>query len=187
MTALMYNIRALHEYVISVGPAVGSVEQIVNYNTSANIPAAITQHSPIPSVIFDIVLLFFALQAFLKHVSEAKRLDGRWSINMLVRTLMADHLVYFVCYLTWMSISLAANYINYDLTVSSSNILLDDVIGIFGALAIIAGPRMVISLRAQESRPRGLEGTSMGELSSVQFGIRDLPTQSESVIEEVGG
>ncbi|KAH7904964.1 hypothetical protein BJ138DRAFT_844473 [Hygrophoropsis aurantiaca] len=184
LTALMYNSRVLHEYGISVGPAVGSVEQIVNYNTSANtvrVYSVINQQSPILSVIFDIVLLFFALRAFLKHALEAKRWDGKWSVNVLVRTVMADHLVYFVCNLTWLLLNLILGYISSVAEIKAFTAVLNNFYSVLSALVIVTGPRMVISLRATENRTR--RESSGWELSTIQFGVREPPTQSLSGME----
>ncbi|KAH7903341.1 hypothetical protein BJ138DRAFT_1120486 [Hygrophoropsis aurantiaca] len=118
MTALLFNNRALPEYgeralienyeayllqlaphlVASISPAIGSVTQTVNLNPSAYFPVS-TQGGTMVSVVFNTILLFFALWAFVRHALEAKTLDGGWSINVLVRTLVADHLVYFVWYM----------------------------------------------------------------------------------------
>ncbi|KAH7908754.1 hypothetical protein BJ138DRAFT_1103257 [Hygrophoropsis aurantiaca] len=81
-------------------------------------------------------------------------------------------------YLTWISLSLAPNYVIDGLFV------LNDVLNVFNALAVIAGPRMVISLRALENKARGEGGTFEGELSTIQFGIGEPPTQSEPTMEE---
>ncbi|KAH7912657.1 hypothetical protein BJ138DRAFT_1147766 [Hygrophoropsis aurantiaca] len=176
MAGLLLNNRVVHKYFVAISPAYGSVAQIADVNPSAFFFPA--QDSTILSVIFDAILLFFALWAFVRHASEAKKLDGGWSINVLVRTLVADHLVYFVCYLTWMSLSLASNYI-YNGFVQFNNVL-----NAFNALAVVAGPRMVISLRAQEYKTRGVEKTSNGEMSTIQFGAREPLTQTESIMEE---
>ncbi|KAH7907903.1 hypothetical protein BJ138DRAFT_1158859 [Hygrophoropsis aurantiaca] len=166
------NNRVLHEYFTSIGPTIGSVTQIVVENNSGLL--LIAQDSTIVSVVFDIVLLIFALWAFVRHALEAKTIHGGWSINALVKTMVADHLVYFICNLTWLSLSLAMGYVTeFNVFIASLN----DVLNISTALAVVAGPSMVISLRAQEYKSRGSEGTSNGEeLSIIRFGIRELPT-----------
>ncbi|KAH7903683.1 hypothetical protein BJ138DRAFT_1120141 [Hygrophoropsis aurantiaca] len=179
MTALFFNYRVQHEYVTYISPAtIGSVTQIINYNYASADLVFVTLGTTILCVVFDTVLLLFALCAFVRHAFQAKALDGRWSMNVLVRTLVADHLVYFVVNLTWMLLSLAENYAAEEL---------NDVLYVFGALAIVAGPRMVISLRATEYKTRGEGGTLEGDLSTVRFGIREPPIQSESAMEEGGG
>ncbi|KAH7906834.1 hypothetical protein BJ138DRAFT_575574 [Hygrophoropsis aurantiaca] len=50
------------------------------------------------NTVSDTVLLFFALWAFVRHSLEARTLHGGWSVNVLVKTLVADHLLYFVWY-----------------------------------------------------------------------------------------
>ncbi|KAH7908076.1 hypothetical protein BJ138DRAFT_1116152 [Hygrophoropsis aurantiaca] len=186
-TALQFNDQALHKFVASIGTLMGSATQNINVSTSTFLHFA--QDSAILPVIFDGVLLLFALWAFVRHAAEAKTLEGGWSINVLVRMLLADHLMYFVCYLTWMSLTLAMSYVT-ELNVSIT--LLDDVSNVFSALAVVAGPRMVISLRAQEYKTRG-EGCGLvtleSELSTIHFGAREPPThwQSQSVVEEGGG
>ncbi|KAH7908162.1 hypothetical protein BJ138DRAFT_392530 [Hygrophoropsis aurantiaca] len=182
MAAISMNNRVLQEEFTSISPAIGSVTQNVNTNNSVAL-LVLAQDSTIVSVVFDSVMLLFALWAFVKHAFEAKTLLGKWSIDVLVRTLVTDQLVYFVCIQTCLSLSLATNYI----TESSSYVHLTDVLDVFGALIVVAGPRMVISLRAMENKTKGEGGTLEGELSTVRFGNRELHTQSESVMEEGGG
>ncbi|KAH7907230.1 hypothetical protein BJ138DRAFT_1104489 [Hygrophoropsis aurantiaca] len=172
MTGLIDNKRLLDRYFTSVRPAIGSVAQAISQNFSA-FPNAIDEDGAILSMVFDTILLLFALWAFLKHALEAQSLDGRWSINVLVRTLVADHLLYFVC---------ACNT-----GLNSLEVLLGEVSSIFGALLVILGPRMVISLRTTENKTRGEGGTLEGEVSTIRFGIQEPPIQSESVMEEGGG
>ncbi|KAH7904246.1 hypothetical protein BJ138DRAFT_945806 [Hygrophoropsis aurantiaca] len=183
MMGFYLNSQTLHEFIVSISPAYGSVSQNVNIITSAFLHLA--QGSTILSVVFDSVLLFFALWAFVRHALEAKTLNGGWSISVLVRTLVADHLVYFVCYLTWVSLSLATNYITDELNVS--NTLLDDILSVFNALGVVAGPRVILSLRAVNNKPRREDGTLEGEVTTIRFGTRGPPTQAESAIEEGGG
>ncbi|KAH7905254.1 hypothetical protein BJ138DRAFT_1165145 [Hygrophoropsis aurantiaca] len=180
----MNNKRASDEYYASVGPAIGSVVQPVRINSSA-LPFLITlnRDSTILSVVFETILLLFALWAFVKHALEAKTWGGGWSINVLLRTLVADHVLYFVCYLAWQALSLVVN----NAESSFPNVLLDDLYDIFSALVVVAGPRMVISLRATEDKTRGEGRTSEDEVVSIiQFGIQEPHTQSESVMEEGG-
>ncbi|KAH7907647.1 hypothetical protein BJ138DRAFT_1159642 [Hygrophoropsis aurantiaca] len=181
---LVANKRMFDEYYASIGPAIGRVGQSVNINYSA-VPFlnTLNQDITILSIVFDTILLFFALWAFVVHTLEAKTLDGGWSINVLVRILMADHLLYFVCYLIWLSISLATAY---GTEVNFFDALLSDMLNIFNALVVVAGPHMVINLRTAENKTRGEGGTLQGEVSTIRFGIREPPTQSESVMEEGG-
>ncbi|KAH7904005.1 hypothetical protein BJ138DRAFT_1119831 [Hygrophoropsis aurantiaca] len=173
MTALEYNSGALHGYVVAIGPTIGSVTQsIVNSNTSTL--TLVGQDSTIVSLVFDGILLSFALRAF---ALEAKTLNRGWSINVLVRTMVTDHLVYFVCNIIWLSLVIASKYLAEVSTIQN----------VFTTLAVLAGPRMVISLRATENKTRR-EGRALeSELSTIRFGTREPPTQSQSVMEEGGG
>ncbi|KAH7907866.1 hypothetical protein BJ138DRAFT_428314 [Hygrophoropsis aurantiaca] len=105
---LLLNNRATHQFIVSISPAYGSVTQIMTSNTPTFLVEA--HASTILSAVFDVVLLFFALWAFVRHSLEAKKLHGGWSINVLVRTMVADHLMYYICYVIWLSIALATNY-----------------------------------------------------------------------------
>ncbi|KAH7903453.1 hypothetical protein BJ138DRAFT_1168122 [Hygrophoropsis aurantiaca] len=178
---LLLNNRATHQYLVSISPAYGSVTQVATSNTPAFLAEA--HASTILSAVCDVILLFFALWAFVRHAREAKTLHGGWSINVLVRTMVTDHLLYYVCYVVWLSLALATNYIT-NLTASSA--LLTDVLDFCNALAVVAGPRMVISLRSMENKTRG-EGETMDvELSTIRFDIQEPPTKSESVMQEAG-
>ncbi|KAH7904182.1 hypothetical protein BJ138DRAFT_1119656 [Hygrophoropsis aurantiaca] len=165
MMGLIADKRVFDRLVASVGLAIGSVTQAVS-NTSA-FPSALNEDSTILCLVFDAILLLFALWAFVKHALEAKALDGGWSANVLVRTLVADHLLYFVCNLVWLWLSLAATEYN--------------------TAIVVSGPHMVISLRTTESKTRGEGGTFEGEISTIRFDARGLSTQVQSVIEEGGG
>ncbi|KAH7907224.1 hypothetical protein BJ138DRAFT_1160626 [Hygrophoropsis aurantiaca] len=187
VTGFIDNKRVLDESYASVRPAIGSVEQltIVNVNSSAS-PLLITlsEDGIIVSIVFDIILLCFALWAFVKHALKAKTLDGGWSINALVRALMAHHLLYFICNLSWLALSIATAYISQ---LNAFGLLLYSIFSVFSALVVVAGPRMVISLRATEKKTRGEGATLEGEVSTIRFGIGEPPAQSESVMEEGGG
>ncbi|KAH7907864.1 hypothetical protein BJ138DRAFT_427854 [Hygrophoropsis aurantiaca] len=184
MAGLLTNTRVLHESFVSISPAIGSVEQYVDSNPSTITFKSLPQNITIVFVVFDTVLLAFALLAFVRHASETKRLEGEWSINMLVRTLVADQLMYFVCYLVWMSLTLATDYNFYE-EINLFTTWLNHVYNVSRALAVVAGPRMVINIRAVENKTRW-GGTIGGELSAIQFGIRELPNKSESVMGEGG-
>ncbi|KAH7905931.1 hypothetical protein BJ138DRAFT_1226039 [Hygrophoropsis aurantiaca] len=185
LTGLFWNMQALHEFFGPISPAIGSVTRMITTNASASAYLSISVNDTIVSVVFDTVLLFFALWAFVRHALGEKTIDGGWSINVLVRTLVADHLLYFVCNLTWLSITLYSNYIVELPTISG--LLLDIMLCVFSPLVVIAGPRMVISIRAMENKTRGEGGTLEGEVSTIQFGVREPPTQPEIVIEEGSG
>ncbi|KAH7907904.1 hypothetical protein BJ138DRAFT_1103925 [Hygrophoropsis aurantiaca] len=183
MGGLSMTKQVLHKYFVSVSPVIGSVGQSVDLNASAFL--LFYRDISILNVAFDTVLLFFALWAFVRHALEAKRLDGGWSINGLVRAMMANHLLYFVCYSVWLSLGLVTSY--FTTLGDDSGALVDNLLDVLNALVVVAGPRMVISLRAQESKTRGEEGTSNGELSTIRFDTRELPTKSESAVENGGG
>ncbi|KAH7916097.1 hypothetical protein BJ138DRAFT_1097308 [Hygrophoropsis aurantiaca] len=156
MTALEYNYRALHEDIVSIGPAIGSVMQsVVNSNNSPSL-GFLSLDSTIVSVVFDGVLLFFALWAFEMVYQCACENIGSGSFDIFP-------------------------------LLNISIVLLNNILNVFNALAVVAGPRMVISLRAQESKMRGVEGDLSEEISTVQFGITKPPTQSQSVMQEGGG
>ncbi|KAH7907908.1 hypothetical protein BJ138DRAFT_1158899 [Hygrophoropsis aurantiaca] len=167
---LIFNLSVMRKYVISVSPALGSVAQFTTINSDVFFLPP--QDSTILSVVFDAILLMFALFAFVRHALEARKLDGGWSMSSLVRIIVADHMLYFICYLTWLAISLATNYIE------SGFVLYTDVLSVFNALAVIAGPRMVISLRGHEQKTRDSGSAPDHEMSTIQFGVREPPAQS---------
>ncbi|KAH7904162.1 hypothetical protein BJ138DRAFT_1184202 [Hygrophoropsis aurantiaca] len=176
------NKQALHDYVTSISPAIGSVTQNATTNPPSGFVLSLQAMTILP-VAFDIILLFFALWAFVRHALEAKKLDGEWSINVLMRTLVADHLMYFICNLTWLLLDLLTYYgsANGDLFIIS----IGGALNFFTALVVVAGPRIVISLRAVENKTRGEGSRLEGELSAIRFGIQDPPTQSG--VMEIGG
>ncbi|KAH7904991.1 hypothetical protein BJ138DRAFT_839629 [Hygrophoropsis aurantiaca] len=176
MGSVLTNTRALHGFFVSIGRcAFGSVVQTcVSDSNSSTGRGRLNLNITIVSLIFDTLLLSFALLAFVRHALEAKRLDGGWSTNMLVRTLVADQLMYFVCFLGWMSIALVLDYND------EANVFTDSTTDIVNALylasralAMGAGPRMITGIRAIEKKTRQ-EGESMGgELSTIRFGIQE--------------
>ncbi|KAH7907821.1 hypothetical protein BJ138DRAFT_1210340 [Hygrophoropsis aurantiaca] len=185
LTGLDTNKQVFDGYYASVGPAsIGSAVQLVNVNPSM-LPLlnTLNQDSTILSITFDTILLFFALWAFVIHALEAKTLNNGWSINVLVRTLMADHLLYFICNLVWLSLPIST----YNSTeLNFLIVLLHAVYYAVSALVVVAGPRMVISLRTTEKKTRGEGATLEAEVSTIWFGIGEPPTQSESAMEEGG-
>ncbi|KAH7907867.1 hypothetical protein BJ138DRAFT_427928 [Hygrophoropsis aurantiaca] len=182
MAVLLTTPQVLHESLVSIDPAVGTVVAHIDTRFPAITAESLPLNITTVTVVFDTVLLFFALLAFGRHSLGAKRWDGGWSINMLVKTLVADHLMYFLCYLVWMSLTLVIDYNTEALTMT----LVNRLYNISRALAVVAGPRMVISIREIENTTmRG--GTMGGELSTIRFDIPELVTQSESAIEEGGG
>ncbi|KAH7917294.1 hypothetical protein BV22DRAFT_1135527 [Leucogyrophana mollusca] len=123
---------------------------------------------------FDILLRAIALFGSVKHTLEAKG----WSVNPLVKALVADQIGYFVWYAVWQGTNLTTTT-GVDAGVSA----LEALNYIFGGFAIIAGPRMVISLRARELKTR--EGTLQTELSTIQFNVRGSPSQLDAEEEPV--
>ncbi|KAH7920505.1 hypothetical protein BV22DRAFT_796784 [Leucogyrophana mollusca] len=109
MAGLIFNLRVMKQYVVSVGASIGSVAQITTIDSSAFYPPP--QDSTIIVVAFDAVVSLVALFAFVQHALETRNLDGKWSVNALVKLLVADQMLYFICYLAWLSISLATNYV----------------------------------------------------------------------------
>ncbi|KAH7905738.1 hypothetical protein BJ138DRAFT_727718 [Hygrophoropsis aurantiaca] len=185
MTVLPFNTPTLQKSIVAIGPAIGSVEQ--NIDSVGPLFSPLILDSTFVSVVFDAALLAFALSAFMRHAFEAKTRDRRWSINVLVRTLVADHLLFFVCNLAWLVLSVAANYIN-ELNFSlMTSLNAEDV---FNALAVVVGPCMVISLRAMENKTREGGGTLGDKMSTMRFDVQERPTgttQSQSALEEGGG
>ncbi|KAH7906837.1 hypothetical protein BJ138DRAFT_575958 [Hygrophoropsis aurantiaca] len=158
MVALFFNKRTLHEYVTYISPPIGSVMQNIIINPPSEF-LPFNQATTALAVAFDTILLVFALWAFVRHAVEANKSEGGWSINVLIRTLMADHLVQFVCNFTWLLLNLAVTYSTFEPNVSYA--LLTGALSVFTALVVVAGPRMVISLRAIGKTRR--EGVIMGD------------------------
>ncbi|KAH7907875.1 hypothetical protein BJ138DRAFT_1128861 [Hygrophoropsis aurantiaca] len=180
LTALFYNYRALHEFVASVGPAIGS--GTISISSGASAYFLLSKDVIFLPLGFDTIALLLALRAFVRHALETKTLGGGWSIHALVRTLVADHLAYFFCIQVWAALTIATNYATND-----ESTVLPASLGVFSALVVVFGPHMVISLRVIENKTRGEGGTLEGEVSTIRFGVREPPTQSESVVEEGGG
>ncbi|KAH7921943.1 hypothetical protein BV22DRAFT_1049268 [Leucogyrophana mollusca] len=171
ISGMVFNPSVVGRYVLAMGPSVGSVLEEGDANLSVLEPwltiAIVLQ------LAFDTVVLVIALFASAKHALEARRLHGGWSINPLVQALVADQILYFLCYAVWQALSVP---LALPSSGAANSPLLNALSMIFTALAVIAGPRMVISLRAYELKTR--EGTFREELSTIQFGARDLPPQA---------
>ncbi|KAH7907645.1 hypothetical protein BJ138DRAFT_1182293 [Hygrophoropsis aurantiaca] len=167
LSGLCYNLPVMRKFVLSLEPAIGSVQQIVTVDPSVfrDFQLDIT----IIFVSFDILVLLVALYAFFTHVVEAHRThSGWWSANSLIKIILADQILYFLCFVSWMVISLAADFTasgSYDVYEALTNVL-----NILNALSVITGPRMVIRLRAHEVHSRGDE-TELGgeELQTIRF------------------
>ncbi|KAH7903791.1 hypothetical protein BJ138DRAFT_79508 [Hygrophoropsis aurantiaca] len=157
MAGLSYNDRLVHNYLIASNDA-NTTTQVLDADSSIRLSSQIaTILSFAVNTVSDTVLLFFALWAFVRHSLEARTLHGGWSVNVLVKTLVADHLLYFVCNLIWLLLTLINVYLPELPTFTE---FLDDaVLIVFNALAVVAGPRMVISLRETENKTRGEGGT----------------------------
>ncbi|KAH7929658.1 hypothetical protein BV22DRAFT_1029287 [Leucogyrophana mollusca] len=156
-------------HVVSVGAPIGSVAQGEDTDLSALGPLVMIGFE----LIFDVVLLVIAVLAFVKHALQARR----WSISPLMKVLIADQVLYFLCYVVRQAAitpTLVANF------APARSVLLARATAATNALMIIAGPRMVVNLRVQEVRTR--EGTFQEELSAIQFSTRDMLAQS--IVEE---
>ncbi|KAH7925554.1 hypothetical protein BV22DRAFT_423001 [Leucogyrophana mollusca] len=123
---------------------------------------------------FDVLLLVVALFGSVKHALEAKG----WSVSPLVKALAEDQIVYFVWYAVWQGTNLPMA-IGIDVGIAA----LDGLNSFFGAFATIAGPRMVISLRAHELKTR--EGTLQTQLSTIRFNAWGSPSQLDAEEEPV--
>ncbi|KAH7928143.1 hypothetical protein BV22DRAFT_221794 [Leucogyrophana mollusca] len=168
---IIFNISSIGKYLLSVGPAIGSV--VEDDGVDEYVLQPLLMIALIMQMAFDLILLIVVLVAFLKHALEARRLDGGWSMSPLIKALVADQTLYFVWFAVWQSTSISEALPN---SAAAQSVIFGGITNIFSALAILAGPRVVISLRAQEAKTR--EGTLQEELSTIQFGTRDPPSQS---------
>ncbi|KAH7907642.1 hypothetical protein BJ138DRAFT_1159619, partial [Hygrophoropsis aurantiaca] len=83
MAGLIFNLPVMHRFVISVGASIGSVAQTIDVRSSVFYPPP--QDSTIIVLVYDAIISAFALVAFWRHLMEARRLDGGWSMSSLVR------------------------------------------------------------------------------------------------------
>ncbi|KAH7920729.1 hypothetical protein BV22DRAFT_1039504 [Leucogyrophana mollusca] len=158
--------------VVAMGPnSQGSVDEEATLDYSAFEPLIVIY--VMMQVTFNMILLAFALVAAVGHAREARRQHGTWSINPLVKALVADHMIYFIVQVLWQAMLIPMILPNI---IPTESLELDGIISFFNAFAVSAGPRMVISLRGQELKT--VEGTSYGELSTIQFGAKDPPSLS---------
>ncbi|KAH7920104.1 hypothetical protein BV22DRAFT_825160 [Leucogyrophana mollusca] len=172
ISGMLYDFSVMRRYIVAIDPnSIGSVEQEGEVDPAALEPLAGVY--VIMELTFDVILLALALFAAVKHALEARRLHRTWSINPLVKSLVADQIIYFIVNVIWQAIVIPAILPNFSAAGSPFVIGLNNF---FNAFAVLAGPHAVISLRAQELKT--VEGTSHGELSTIQFGARDLPAQS---------
>ncbi|KAH7917904.1 hypothetical protein BV22DRAFT_924799 [Leucogyrophana mollusca] len=142
---------------------------------------------------FDILLLAVALFGSMRHRLEAQG----WSVNPLVKALVEDQIAYFVLYAGSFFTLGSATYCGFARyavwqgtslptisSVAAGVSALEGLSYLFGAFAIIAGPRMVISLREHELKTQ--EGTLQTQLSTIQFNVREsVHTHSPSSGREV--
>ncbi|KAH7920733.1 hypothetical protein BV22DRAFT_1132852 [Leucogyrophana mollusca] len=169
---MLYNFPVMGRYIVAIGPnSIGSIEEETEVDPFAFGPLPVIYVTVQLSL--DVILLAFALFAAVKHALEARQLHGRWSINPLVKSLVADQIIYFIGNVLWQATTISMIFPN---SVAAQSPFIVGLNSFFNALAVVAGTRMVISLRARESKT--VEGTSHGELSTIQFGARDLPAQS---------
>lgn len=63
--------------------------------------AALNMATTAGQAAYDLIMMMFALacMAFIKHALQLRKVSGPWSVNSLVRLLVADQLVYFLWYL----------------------------------------------------------------------------------------
>ncbi|KAH7930179.1 hypothetical protein BV22DRAFT_1116368 [Leucogyrophana mollusca] len=185
ITGMEFNVPNIRGAIIAVGGAIGSVTQDITVDTSVLVPAPVIVTAV--QLAFDFMLLMFALFAFTKHALEARRLAGRWDVSPLLKLLIKDQMLYFVwcvssppfaafincgitSYVVWQALDIPAAAPG----VSPPRTLII-VIDALNALVVIAGPRMVISLRAAESK--SIEGSYQTELSTIDFNARDRRTR----------
>ncbi|KAH7923131.1 hypothetical protein BV22DRAFT_608071 [Leucogyrophana mollusca] len=168
---MLYNFSVMRGYFASVGPnSFGSVEEEGEPNLSVFEPWGVVDIAV--QLTLNIVLLAFALLAAIKHACEARGLQQTWSINPLVKTLVSDQIIYFIGNVIWQATIISMIVPNS----IAGSMFMAELLSFFTTFAVLAGPRMVISLRAQELKK--VEGSSHGELSTVRFGDRDLPARS---------
>ncbi|KAH7922270.1 hypothetical protein BV22DRAFT_669832 [Leucogyrophana mollusca] len=178
LAGIQCNLSSLGKYLLSAGPPIGSVTQEASTNPSA-LGSTPTVEAAV-ALAFDTMMLAFAVFAFIIHAVESRRLTGHWSVNPLIKVLATDQTLYFFCYAVRQAIviPMAAPTISlYDFS------LLDGTSNLLSALVVIAGPRMVISLRARELKTR--ENTFQEEVSTIRFGARDPPVRSIGDVEPV--
>ncbi|KAH7927337.1 hypothetical protein BV22DRAFT_1127474 [Leucogyrophana mollusca] len=168
LTGIQYNFPTMRIYVAFLGPAIGSVTQSSEVDPSAFVVAPVIV--VVIQLVMDAILFIFALCAFSKHALEARRLDGGWSVSPLMRLLITDQILYFICYVAWQAISVAAEYSSAEVQAPLWVTIADSILNV---LVVIIGPRMVLSLRAKEQQTR--DGTIETELSTIHFGVWDLP------------
>ncbi|KAH7917965.1 hypothetical protein BV22DRAFT_922382 [Leucogyrophana mollusca] len=172
ISGMMYNFPVMGKYFLAVGPnSFGSVAEEDEVDPSAFEPLGVVD--VMMQLTLDLILLALALSAAVKHTLEARRLHGGWSINPLVKSLIADQIIYFIGNIIWQAAVISLIF--PDSIAAGSPIMLG-LAFFFNGFVALAGPHMVISLRAQEHKT--VEGTSHGELSTIQFGTGDLPASS---------
>ncbi|KAH7909398.1 hypothetical protein BJ138DRAFT_1155385 [Hygrophoropsis aurantiaca] len=170
VNGMLYNFAVMKEFIMSMGPSVGHVIEAGETDTSILEPWQTIYI--VLELTFDTLLFIIALLASVKHTLEVKRMVKGWPINPLVKTMVADQIVYFILYAVWQAVSLPQGIPSS----GAGYAALTGLTSLFSGFMAIAGPRMVISLRAQELKAR--EGTLPTELSTIQFDAQDLPSHS---------
>ncbi|KAH7920502.1 hypothetical protein BV22DRAFT_798954 [Leucogyrophana mollusca] len=173
MTGMAYTIPTMRKYFVFLGAPIGSVTQDAVLDAAAFRPLAVI--IPALELVFDVMIFVLALFAFLKHATEARELSGRWSVNPLMKLLVTDQMLYFLCYLALQAISFVISDPDINPT-EYADVVVNTTDDVLLGLAAILGPRMVLSLRAQEAKSG--EDTFDAELTTIQFGARDLPLRS---------
>ncbi|KAH7907909.1 hypothetical protein BJ138DRAFT_424659 [Hygrophoropsis aurantiaca] len=160
-----YNAITIRKFVQYVGAPIGSVTQDIGENITAFVPPPLVV--TVVQLAFNIIVFGFAMSAFVRHARESKELHGRWSVSPLLKLLIHDQMIYFFCYVVWQALDLPV-----DAPGLPQNQALTTIADALDALVIIAGPRMVISLRAQETKLVGERFQT--EFSTINFGAGEV-------------
>ncbi|KAH7907910.1 hypothetical protein BJ138DRAFT_1158907 [Hygrophoropsis aurantiaca] len=179
ITGMEINIPNTRRFVISLGDPVGSVMQDMEVDATVLVPSPIIVTAV--QLVFNFIVFGFAMYAFSKHMKEARKISGGWKVSPLVRLLIDDQIIYFFCYVVWQGLDIPV----YAPSLPQSQAL-NVIANALDALVIIAGPRMVISLRVQENKlTAGGGATYQTELSAMNFGARELPATQSTAYNEL--
>ncbi|KAH7911242.1 hypothetical protein BJ138DRAFT_949464 [Hygrophoropsis aurantiaca] len=145
LEAMQYNSSFIGKYIISVGgPSLGSFGE----ETDAN-PAFFPTTPKIYLLIllaFSVILFAFAIVAFVKHALQNKASHGSWAINPLIKLLITDHTLYFLCYTIVQAVMLAKFIVGMPLVA----LWMLTIQNVLQPLLVIFGPRMVLTLRVKD-------------------------------------
>ncbi|KAH7911245.1 hypothetical protein BJ138DRAFT_949713 [Hygrophoropsis aurantiaca] len=141
LVAMQYNTSFIGKYIISVGPSLGSFAEESDANP-AFYPT--TPKVTLPIILaFDVILFALAIVAFVKHALQSKASHGSWAINSLLKLLITDHILYFLCYMVLQAVLLAKFIVGPLMWMITVQMVLDPLVLIFG-------PRMVLTLRVRD-------------------------------------